>query len=54
MCATAITLTSKALSEVTNAEVILKLKTMIALFIQTMEVWPPVFVALEDDNNVMT
>ncbi|KAI1247193.1 hypothetical protein MGN70_011080 [Eutypa lata] len=39
MCATAITLTSKALSEVTNAEVILKLKTMIALFIQTMEGW---------------
>ncbi|EMR64111.1 putative exocyst complex component sec15 protein [Eutypa lata UCREL1] len=28
-----------ALSEVTNAEVILKLKTMIALFIQTMEGW---------------
>ncbi|KAK7747103.1 Rab GTPase-binding exocyst subunit S15 [Diatrype stigma] len=39
MCSTAIALTSKALSDIGNAEVILKLKTMIALFIQTMEGW---------------
>ena len=39
MCQTAITLISKALHEVTNAEVLLKIKTMIALFIQTMESW---------------
>lgn len=39
MCQTAISLISKALHEVTNAEVLLKIKTMIALFIQTMESW---------------
>lgn len=38
MCQTAITLISKALHEVTNAEVLLKTKGVIALFIQTMEV----------------
>lgn len=38
MCQTAITLISKALHEVTNAEVLLKIKGVIALFIQTMEV----------------
>ena len=38
MCQTAITLISQALSEVTNAEVLLKRKGVIALFIQTMEV----------------
>ena len=41
MCSVAISLASKALTDVTNAEIILKLKTMIALFIQTMEVWTP-------------
>ncbi|KAH7037818.1 exocyst complex subunit Sec15-like-domain-containing protein [Microdochium trichocladiopsis] len=39
MCTAAISLTSKALSEVTNAEVLLKIKLVIALFIQTMEGW---------------
>ena len=38
MCQTAITLISKALHEITNAEVLLKRKGVIALFIQTMEV----------------
>lgn len=38
MCSTAIGLTSKALNDVTNAEVLLKIKGFIALFIQTMEV----------------
>lgn len=38
MCQTAITLISKALHEVTNAEVLLKIKGRIALFIQTMDV----------------
>ncbi len=39
MCQTAITLTTKALKEVSNAEVLLKLKAVIALFIQTMDGW---------------
>ena len=39
MCQTAIALISKALHEVTNAEELLKRKGVIALFIQTMEVW---------------
>lgn len=38
MCSKAIELTSRALNEVTNAEVLLKIKGFIALFIQTMEV----------------
>ena len=38
MCQTAISLISKALHEVTNAEELLKRKGVIALFIQTMEV----------------
>ena len=38
MCQTAITLISNALHEVDNAEVVLKIKGVIALFIQTMEV----------------
>ncbi len=38
MCQTAITLISKALYEVDNAEVLLKIKGVIALFIQTMDV----------------
>lgn len=38
MCQTAIMLISKALHEVTNAEDLLKIKGVIALFIQTMEV----------------
>lgn len=39
MCNTAITLISKALNEVENAEVLLKIKNVVALFIQTMEVY---------------
>lgn len=38
MCSAAIKLTSQALNSVTNAEVLLKIKGFIALFIQTMEV----------------
>ena len=37
MCQTAIALISKALHEVANAEVLLKIKTVIALFVQTMD-----------------
>ncbi|EOO03051.1 putative exocyst complex component protein [Phaeoacremonium minimum UCRPA7] len=39
MCHSAIRLISRALNEVTNAEVLLKIKGVIALFIQTMEGW---------------
>ncbi|KAL1873980.1 hypothetical protein VTK73DRAFT_681 [Phialemonium thermophilum] len=39
MCHTAIALITKALSDVSNAEVLLNLKAVIALFIQTMESW---------------
>lgn len=39
MCTSAITLTSRALGDITNAEVLLKIKGVIALFIQTMEGW---------------
>ena len=38
MCQTAIMLITKALHEVTNAELLLKIKGVIALFIQTMDV----------------
>ena len=38
MCQSAITLISKALPEVVNAEVLLKIKGVVTLFIQTMEV----------------
>ena len=38
MCQSAIVLISKALHEVKNAELLLKIKGVIALFIQTMEV----------------
>ena len=43
MCQSAIMLISKALHEVTNAEVLLKIKGHIALFIQTMDVSGVVF-----------
>ncbi|MCJ1260229.1 hypothetical protein MMC22_000088 [Lobaria immixta] len=39
MCQTAISLISNALHEVENAEVLLKIKGVIALFIQTMDSW---------------
>ncbi len=40
MCDSAIKIISKALNEVTNAEILLKIKGVVALFIQTMEVRP--------------
>lgn len=39
MCQTAITLVAKALHEVDNAEMLLRIKGVIALFIQTMNSW---------------
>lgn len=39
MCETAMTLITRALDQVDNAEVLLKIKGVIALFIQTMEGW---------------
>ncbi|KAJ2895915.1 hypothetical protein MKZ38_006033 [Zalerion maritima] len=39
MCSSAIELTERALEEIVNAEELLKIKTIIALFIQTMERW---------------
>ncbi|KAH0597038.1 hypothetical protein MHUMG1_05347 [Metarhizium humberi] len=39
MCGAAISLTSRALNDVGNAEVLLKIKGFIALFVQTMEGW---------------
>ncbi|KAL7928841.1 exocyst complex, sec15 subunit [Trichoderma chlorosporum] len=39
MCTAAITLTTKGLKNIDNAEVLLKIKSVIALFIQTMEGW---------------
>ncbi|MDI1491806.1 MAG: Rab GTPase-binding exocyst subunit S15 [Ramalina farinacea] len=39
MCQQAIALVSKALHEVTNAELLLKIKGIIALFIETMDSW---------------
>lgn len=38
MCSAVIKLTSNALGEISNAETLLKIKGVIALFIQTMEV----------------
>lgn len=39
MCSSAISLTSRALGNIINAEVLLKVKSVFALFIQTMEGW---------------
>ncbi|RCI10874.1 hypothetical protein L249_5448 [Ophiocordyceps polyrhachis-furcata BCC 54312] len=39
MCSAAITLTAKAITDVSNAEILLKIKGVIALFVQTMEGW---------------
>jgi hypothetical protein len=41
MCHTAINLITKCLGEVNNAEVLLKIKGVMTLFIQTMEVLSP-------------
>ena len=38
MCQSAITLISKGLNDIDNADVLLKIKGVIALFIQTMDV----------------
>jgi hypothetical protein len=38
MCSTAISLTSRALGDIHNAEVLVQIKGAFALFIQTMEV----------------
>jgi hypothetical protein len=38
MCTAAIAITTKALTGIDNAEVLLKIKGFIAMFIQTMEV----------------
>lgn len=38
MCSAAITLTTKALGDINNAEDLVKIKGAFALFIQTMEV----------------
>ncbi|KAL8706339.1 MAG: hypothetical protein Q9201_000593 [Fulgogasparrea decipioides] len=52
MCQTAIALVSNALYEVTNAELLLKIKGIIALFIQTMSSWGYPVVSL--DNFLLT
>ncbi|KAI1818802.1 exocyst complex subunit Sec15-like-domain-containing protein [Poronia punctata] len=48
MCATAISLTSRALGEIQNAEVLVQIKGAIALFIQTMEGWGYSVTRLDD------
>ncbi|KAI9842525.1 MAG: hypothetical protein M1838_003097 [Thelocarpon superellum] len=52
MCQSAIALISKALNDVDNAEVLLKIKGVIALFIQTMDGWHYSVAAL--DNFLLT
>lgn len=52
MCTAAINLTSKALGDVDNAEVLLKIKTFISLFIQTMEVCRSRHQCLSNLNNL--
>ncbi|KAI9049331.1 hypothetical protein LZ554_007175 [Drepanopeziza brunnea f. sp. 'monogermtubi'] len=52
MSQTAITLVSKALDRVDNAEVLLKIKGVVALFIQTMDTWGYSVVTL--DNFLLT
>ena len=47
MCQQAIALISNALQEVTNAELLLKIKGIVALFIQTMESWGYLVAALD-------
>lgn len=44
MCQAAINLVTNALSEVTNAEALLKIKPVVGLFIQTMDVSGPVWI----------
>ncbi|KAF4587574.1 exocyst complex component Sec15 [Ophiocordyceps camponoti-floridani] len=48
MCSAAITLTSKAINDISNAEVLLKIKGVLTLFIQTMEGWGYSITTLND------
>ncbi|KAI0480556.1 exocyst complex subunit Sec15-like-domain-containing protein [Xylariaceae sp. FL0804] len=48
MCSAAIRLTSRALGEVNNPEALLKIKGVIALFVQTMEGWGYSVARLDD------
>ncbi|KAI8634923.1 exocyst complex subunit Sec15-like-domain-containing protein [Xylariaceae sp. FL1651] len=48
MCATAISLTSKALGDIQNAEILVQIKGAVALFIQTMEGWGYSVTRLDD------
>ncbi|KAI0022041.1 exocyst complex subunit Sec15-like-domain-containing protein [Xylariomycetidae sp. FL0641] len=48
MCSAAINLTSRALADISNAEVLLQIKGVIALFIQTMEGWGYSVARLDD------
>ncbi|KAI1824873.1 exocyst complex subunit Sec15-like-domain-containing protein [Xylaria intraflava] len=48
MCSAAISLTSKALADVQNAEVLVQIKGVFALFIQTMEGWNYSVTRLDD------
>lgn len=52
MCSAIIKLTSNALSEISNAETLLKIKGVIALFIQTMEVCDGPIFNLRDMFNM--
>ncbi|KAF2969259.1 hypothetical protein GQX73_g4361 [Xylaria multiplex] len=48
MCSTAISLTSKALGDIHNAEILVQIKGAFALFIQTMEGWGYSVTRLDD------
>ncbi|KAK5988743.1 Exocyst complex component sec15-like protein [Cladobotryum mycophilum] len=48
LCGAAIALTSKALTDIDNAEVLLKIKGFVALFVQTMEGWGYSIAALDN------
>jgi hypothetical protein len=50
MCQGAVVLISKALHEVDNAESILSIKNLIALFMQTMNVRKPISIIIGSNN----
>jgi hypothetical protein len=53
MCQTAINLITNALSGVNNAEALLKIKPVVGLFIQTMDVsWPSQLERTVSDKNL--
>ncbi|RYC63374.1 hypothetical protein CHU98_g2804 [Xylaria longipes] len=54
MCSTAISLASKALSDIHNAEILVQIKGAFALFIQTMEGWGYSVTRLDDFLIVST